>query len=77
MLIKGEKNMTEQNLQNCKACKNPISDKKDSYLISNQGERVCKKCGDAIAKNENAKTPGKVKVVDLENGEKALALTKP
>lgn len=66
----------EKNLPRCKSCDSKIEDNKMSYLINRQGGRVCKKCGDAIMKKENAKNPGLVKVIDVENGEKALVLTR-
>ena len=68
--------MAEKKSPDCKACNKPISAEKQSYIISQQGDRVCRKCGDEIMKNENAKTPGKIKIVDLEGGGKALVMTK-
>lgn len=66
--------MSEQKMPNCKACSKPIDQATLSYLVSQQGDRVCKNCGDAIMQQENSKNPNKIKVVDLEGGEKALVL---
>lgn|GEM_PF-3313189 len=68
--------MIDKHLPRCRACQKPIEDPKKSYLIDRQGNRICKKCGDAIVKKENAKDPGLVKVIDVENGEKAIVLTR-
>ena len=61
---------------NCRACKGEIEDTKQSFLINNQGDRICKGCGEAIMEEENKKNPGLIRVVDLENGEKGLVKTK-
>jgi hypothetical protein len=67
--------MAEKKLH-CKACAVQLSGAGDSYLINQQGDRICKSCGDEIIIKTNADTPGRVKIVDLEGG-KALVLIKP
>ncbi|MBU0581161.1 MAG: hypothetical protein KKA19_08280 [Candidatus Margulisbacteria bacterium] len=58
----------------CNICKAQITDNKDSYLLNRKGERVCKACGDHLINQANAKEPGKIKLIELKNGEKILAL---
>jgi hypothetical protein len=63
-------------MKRCKACGRAIDNPKRSYLIDREENRICKKCGDAIMKNENAKESGPIKVIEVKNGEKAIVLTR-
>jgi uncharacterized protein (DUF983 family) len=71
-----EKEVRGKKVNRCKACGSKIEDRKKSYLIDRQGNRICKKCGDAVMKKENAKGPDLVKIIEVGNGEKAIILTR-
>lgn len=68
--------MEKNNKVSCKICKKEVNNISDTFIINKKYERVCILCGEKLIKLENTNTPGKIKAVELKNGDKAIVLNK-